>query len=406
MSPRHDPLSRPAKTHRQRLRPTASFGSPPTSPGSSPASAAAPSSPSPAAANAAVEAADALQARYFAANRAKLRGEAARLRSRHLAAATIQRALWRAPRERKAAARVTASAVLIQRMVRLRSQRARAGLRLVHAWRRRVRARVATLDQALVEAAGEGDLRAVAFLLRPPATAAPGAKRGVRVGLCTGLGGADANATAGTGGETALHAAASAGSGGERRHARATAVAESRDQGADQSVVGVSTAVPVAPVGGCSSTSGNHRGGLPHSNDLGGGGGGGSWLRGQESRPNWASVIQTLVQAGAMLEARDRRGFTPMMTAAAEGRRETVAVLATLGAELDTKEVRGGKRTPLVLAAQEAVSICVRWSDVACSCTPKRRASARTSCSCSPPREAGYCLTVDSCLRFCVDTAK
>ncbi|CAN0464218.1 unnamed protein product, partial [Hapterophycus canaliculatus] len=68
-------------------------------------------------------------------------------------------------------------------------------------------------------------------------------------------------------------------------------------------------------------------------------------------------VIRTLVKAGAMIEAKDGRGFTPMMTAAEEGSKETVSALAALGGEVDAKEARGGKRTPLVIAAQTAVSL-------------------------------------------------
>lgn len=306
-----------------------------------------------------MEAVDALQTKYFAANRTKLRGEAARLRSRELAAATIQRALWRAPRERRVASRVSNSVLLVQRMVKLRGQRIRAGFKLVRAWRGRVRARIATLDRALVEAAGEGDLRAVAFLLRPAVAA--GMKQGAGVGVCKGLGGADANATAGAEGETALHAAASAGSRSGRPHASATTVTGGRDKDAGRS--GASTAVPMAPAVSSSSGAGN-RGGLSHKNERYSGE---NWLRGQEKSPNWVGVIQALVQAGAMMEARDRRGFTPMMTAAVEGTRETVTILATLGAELDNKEVRGGKRTPLVLAAQEAVSVVFRGQSEAAS---------------------------------------
>eukprot|EP00903_Cladosiphon_okamuranus_P016905 g15584.t1 len=334
-----------SQTQRPGLRSTASFGSPPHSPGSTPAPAP-PSSLSPANTDAAVDVLDALQTQHFAAVRTKLRDEAAKLQSRELAAATIQRALWRAPRERRAAARVSNSATLIQRMVRLRSRRVRAGARLVRAWRSRVRARVTTLDRALVEAAGAGDLRAVAFLLRP--AAALGMKQGVGVGICTGLGGANAHATAGAEGRTALHEAASAGgSVGERHYAPATAATESsRDKDADRNG-GVSAAAPVTFTVKSNS-------GLLHNSERWGGGGGGSWLRGRESSPNWVGVIETLVQAGAMIEARDRRGFTPMMTAAAEGSRETVTILATLGAELNTKEVQGGRRTPLVLAAQKA----------------------------------------------------
>lgn len=353
LTPCHGPVFA-SKTNRPRLRPTASFGSPPHSPGSTHAPAP-PSSLSPAATDVAVDVLDALQTQHFAAVRTKLRGETAKLQLRELAATKIQRALWRAPRERRAVARASISAALIQRMGRLRSRRAGAGARLVRAWRQRVRARVATLDRALVEAAGEGDLRAVAFLLRP--AAALGMKRGVGVGICTGSGGADANAAAGAEGGMALHAAASAGrSGGERHDAPVTAATDSsRDNDADQSG-GVSAAAPVTSMVKSSSGATSSHGGLLHNSEQRGSGGG-SWLRGQESSPNWVGVIETLVQAGAMIEARDRRGFTPMMAAAAEGSRQTVTILATLGAELNTKEVRGGRRTPLVLAAQEAVSV-------------------------------------------------
>lgn len=345
--PCHGPFSYP-KMQRQRLRPTASFGSPPHSPNSSSALAP-PSSLSPPATKTALDVVDTLQMQHFAAHRTKLRSEAAKLQSRELAAATIQRALWRAPRERQVAARVSNSTLVIQRMVRLRSRRGRAGFRLVRAWRRRVRARIATLDRALVEAAGEGDLRAVAFLLRP--AAAFGMKQGTGVGACTGPGGANVNAAAGAEGETALHAAASSGGSRDELHrAPATTVTECPDN--DECRNGLSTVLPVSPTVNSRSNASN-LGGLMHKREERSGG---NWLRGQENSPNWVGVIQTLVQAGAMIEARDRRGFTPMMTAATEGNKETVAILATLGAEVEAKEVRGGRRTPLVLAAQKAVS--------------------------------------------------
>lgn len=342
------PFPPPRQTQRPRLRPTASFGSPAAAP------LPAPSSLDPTAAKAAIEVVDALQVQHFAAGRARLRGEAAKRRSREDAAAAIQRALVRAPREREAAARVSDSARRIQRLVRLRLRRRRAGSQLVRAWRGRVRARVATLERALVEAAGEGDLRAVAFLLRPPTTAAAAAIRGAKqtagLGLAgaVGAGGADANATAGAERETALHAAAAARRGG-KAGAGAGAGNRAKDTAAREA--------PMASSGVGSGDANNDGGDLPPDKDQRRSGGD-RWLKGHGggASPDWVGVIQALVQAGATIEARDRRGFTPMMTAAEEGSRETVAALANLGAEVDAKETRGGRRTPLVLAAQAAVS--------------------------------------------------
>lgn len=224
----------------------------------------------------------------------------------------------------------------------------------MRAWRARVRARVATLDRALVEAASEGDLRAVAFLLHPPTETAA-------IGQWLRLGGAaDVNAAAGTDRETALHAAAAGGggwSGEDHRHAPASGV-ENRVRGGAEAAVGrisSSTLAPTAPATKSGSRTATLTGGLSdvdgQRNDSG------HWLRGRGDSPNWAGVIQALVEAGAAVEARDRRGFTPMMTAGEKGSRETVAALANIGAEVDAKEVRGGKRTPLVIAAQKAVSL-------------------------------------------------
>ncbi|CAB1120702.1 unnamed protein product [Ectocarpus sp. CCAP 1310/34] len=290
------------------------------------------------------------QARHFADKRTKLRGEAAKRRSRENAAVTIQRALWRAPRERRIAARASNSASLIQRMWRLQSRRWRAGFRLVRAWRARVRARVATLDRALVEAASEGDLRAVAFLLHPPAAT-------VTIGSWVRLGGAsDVNAVAGSDSETALHAAAAGGggwSGEDHRHAPATWVENRVRDGAEAAVGrrGSSTLAPMAPAAKSGTNLAGDLSDVDGRRDDSG-----HWLRGRGNAPNWAGVIQALVEAGAAVEARDRRGFTPMMTAGEKGNRETVAALANSGAEVDAKEARGGKRTPLVIAAQRAVN--------------------------------------------------
>lgn len=353
---RHPPPPASPQTQRARLRPTASFGSPPESSSSSPAPPL-----DPAATDATMKVIDTLQMNHFAANRTKIRGEAAKLRSREEAAATIQRALWTTPREREVALRVSHSASLIQRLWRLRRRRSRAGLLLVRAWRKRPLARAATLDRALFEAASEGDLRAVAFLLSPAAAVGLGLGSGLAIGV--DVGGADTNAAVGTERQTALHAAAAAGGGGGRgrdvggRHHHqqppTTAIENGvKDAAADGSVLATPT------VASCSTLT-NNPDGLVDVVD-GQRGAGGNWLRGKGGSANWVGVIQALVEAGATIEARDGRGFTPMMTAAEEGSRETVAALATLGAEVHAKELRGGRRTPLVLAAQKAVSLLLQ----------------------------------------------
>lgn len=341
------PPSCPPQTQRPRLRPTASFGSPPSPPESS--SALPPSIPlDPAAADSAMQVIDGFQVQHFAANRTKLRAEVARLQAREDAASTIQRALWRTPRESMVAARVSRSASLIQGMWRLRSRRRRAGLRLVRAWRARARARVATLNRALLEAAEEGDLRAVAFMLRPPT--ATGAVPGL--GLSVGVGGADANATAGSAKETALHAAASSGGGkGEEGNRNLPAKRRKRSSVSGRKGSSTSPWTVRAPrrSSGNTSTHGSvdahgQRSAIKN------------WLKGRGCSPDWVGVIRALVRAGAMIEARDGRGYTPMMTATEEGSKETVSALAALGGEVDAMEARGGKRTPLVIAAQTAVS--------------------------------------------------
>lgn len=168
--------------------------------------------------------------------------------------------------------------------------------------------------------------------------------------------GADANATVGTERQTALHAAAAARGvgvtgrdGGEHHHHPPTTETENRFKDAADGAVLVTPAVT------SSSTSTNNRGGLVGVE--GQRSGSGNWLRGNGDSANWVGVIQALVEAGAMIEARNGRGFTPMMTAAEEGSRETVAALAAFGAEIHAKEMRGGRRTPLVLAAQKGVSL-------------------------------------------------
>ncbi|CAM9256511.1 unnamed protein product [Scytosiphon promiscuus] len=335
-----------SQTQRPRLRATASFGSPPSPPSTSPTPPL-PVSLDPAAADSATQVVDGLQVQHFAANCTKLRGEAARLKAREIAAATIQRALWSSPRERQIAARVSRSALLIQELWRLRSRRRRAGYRLVRAWRARVRARVVTLNRALHEAAEEGDLRAVAFLLRPSTSTATVSG----LGLSVGFGGADTNATAGTAKETALHAAASSGGAGRSNDDNRNLPAKSRKK---SSIPGrgelATSSWTIRAAERRSGQSGNYA----SVDENGQPGTSGDWLKGKGCSPDWVGVIRALVNAGAMIEARDGRGFTPMMTAAEEGSKETVAALAALGGEVDVKESRGGKRTPLVIAAQTA----------------------------------------------------
>lgn len=233
------------------------------------------------------------------------------------AASRIQHA-WRASREQQIAARITSSASLIQRSWRLRCRRRRAGSQVVRAWRRRKRIHSRTLNQALVEAASEGDLRAVAFLLRP----------------AVGWGvGADENAR-GTNRSTALHLACrhahSSNAGGTKE---AETLARSSRSGCDECALTTETALKkkLNPQG--------NRGD-----------------RGRRDRPDRVGVIRALVEAGAAVEAKDGDGFTPMMTAAGEGCGETVVALATAGAEVDAAEAGIGRRTPLVIAAQKSVS--------------------------------------------------
>lgn len=181
---------------------------------------------------------------------------------------------------------------------------------MVRAWRTRTRVRTRTLNQALIEAAAEGDLRAVAFLLRP------------RVGRSVA---ADANAM-GSDGVTPLHAAC-------RREPGTLAFSntgkyDSRDSSRN------------------TAASANSKG----STWRGGSGGGrtGEGGVGRRSNGDWVGVIRALVEAGAAIEARDGQGFTPMMaTAAGEGGNEAIAALVAVGAEVDVAEAGIGSRTPL-----------------------------------------------------------
>lgn len=233
------------------------------------------------------------------------------------AASHIQRA-WRASREQRVAARITSSASLIQRSWRLRCRRRRAGSQVVRAWRQRSRIHARMLNQTLLEAASEGDLRSVAFLLRPT------------VGWGVG---ADVNAT-GTNRSTALHVAC--------RHAHYC------DAGGTK---GVETLVRSAQ-SGCNecalTTETDVRKKMNPQGNRGD--------HGRRDRPDRVGVIRALVEAGAVIEAKDGDGFTPMMIAAGEGCGETVVALATAGAEVDAVEAGIGRRTPLIIAAQKSVS--------------------------------------------------
>lgn len=246
-----------------------------------------------------------------------------------VAASRIQHA-WKASREQRVAARIDRSASLIQLSWRLRCRRCRAGFQVVRAWRRRSRLRARTLNRVLIEAAGEGDLRAVAFLLRPAV--------GWRVG-------ADANATAGANRSTALHVVC--------RHARCYDDAEGTKEAeslarrsARKARIGCDecglTTTETAAVKKKLNQQGNNRG----------------ENRGRRDRPDRVGVVRALVEAGAAVEARDGDGFTPMMSAAGEGCGETVVALATAGAEVDAAESGVGRRTPLVIAAQKSVRSC------------------------------------------------
>lgn len=151
------------------------------------------------------------------------------------------------------------------------------------------------LGQALFEAAGAGDLRAVAFLLREKTTIGYTRK-------------ADANTT-GPDGATALHEAC--------RESR-------RSKSANPRIIGLGNAL-----------SSCRRRGLPDR----------------------VGVIKALVEAGAAVESQDSEGNTPMMAAAADGGGETVTALAAAGAEIDAAGATRRGRTPLVIAAQKAVSL-------------------------------------------------
>lgn len=222
-----------------------------------------------------------------------------------VAARRIQH-VWRVSRERKVVARVTNSAALIRKIWQAHSRRRYAGVRAVRAWRRRACLRAHTLDRALIEAASAGDLHAVTFLLRPG------------VGWKTG---ADVKGTADYG-ITALHAAC--------MYAPERAMAFQGNSAVEPDVRRVSA-------DGDRGLSSERR----------------KW--GLIDRPDWIGVIRALVEAGVPVEANDWKGFTPIMSAAAEGDGETVAALAAFGAEVDAVAGEISKRTPLVIAAQTSV---------------------------------------------------
>lgn len=227
-----------------------------------------------------------------------------------VAATSIQRS-WRAKRVRPVVARATMSARLIQRVWRLRVKRGRAGVRLTRAWRCRAAVRSRALSQALAEAAGAGDLKAVSFLLR---------EKTIALGVSY-VPGADVNSMVigSAGPSTPLHIAC---------------------RGESELFDGQSSRSAAA-------SKGTRTKGVA------------SWTTKNNERlgvADWVGVIKALVQAGAALEATDGDGKTPMMAAAEGGSGETVAALAGVGAEIDAVETAGEGRTPLVIAAQQAVS--------------------------------------------------
>lgn len=230
------------------------------------------------------------------------------------AAACIQRS-WCTSHERFVARRVTLSASLIQRIWRLKAKRYRAAGRIRKLWRCRATLRARVLNQALVEAAGAGDLQAVSFLLREKS-----------IGKLH-IAKADVNAT------TTL----------ESTENRTTPlhVASRRGQG-------LSNGLWLNSTGNARNTGTSCEG-----NTAGIGAG-----TAQGINSDWVGVIKALVEAGAAVEAGNGEGLTPMMAAAFGGGGDTVTALAAIGAEVDATEISGCGRTPLVIAAQTAVSFC------------------------------------------------
>lgn len=228
------------------------------------------------------------------------------------AAATCIQHSWCAARERPVVRRINFSASLIQRAWRLKEARRRAAGRVARAWRNRASVRSKMLNQALMEAAGAGDLRAVSFLLREK-TIAAGVLHVPKADAC-----AEISAPESPGGMTTpLHAASREGSGLPNQ-------LWSHTTGETRSMTIVDSRKSAGIV----------RGG---------------------GDADWAGVIKALVEAGAALESGDGEGLTPMMAAADGGGKDAVSALAAVGAEVDAAERSGCGRTPLVIAAQRAV---------------------------------------------------
>lgn len=72
--------------------------------------------------------------------------------------------------------------------------------------------------------------------------------------------------------------------------------------------------------------------------------------------------MQLLIEKGAIVEAQDRYGWSPISLAAMNGHKAVVQLLIEKGANIETKDKQG--RTPLLLAAgnsHKGVSVGIRF---------------------------------------------